>query len=88
MATNGSRHVISTMAQLEALYPDGVYPPAKVKETDRITKAYQALIEASPFCAMATSGPGGLDCSPRGEQSRPLGPMVASAQNGEASTSA
>ena len=48
MATNGSSHVISTMAELEALYPDGVYPPAKVKETDRITKAYQALVEASP----------------------------------------
>jgi PPOX class probable FMN-dependent enzyme len=67
MATNGSSHVISTMAELEALYPDGVYPPAKVKETDRITKAYQALVEASPFCALATIGPGGLDCSPRGD---------------------
>src|ERR1044072_3584843 len=66
MATNGS-HVISTMAELEALYPDGVYPPAKVKETDRITKAYQALVEASPFFALATIGPGGLDCSPRGD---------------------
>jgi PPOX class probable FMN-dependent enzyme len=67
MATNGSRHVISTMAELEALYTEGVYPPAKVKETDRITKAYQALVEASPFFALATIGPGGLDCSPRGD---------------------
>src|ERR1043166_7434834 len=68
MATNGSKpHTITTMAELEAHYPEPVYPPAKVKETDRITKAYQALIEASPFCAMATSGPGGLDCSPRGD---------------------
>src|SRR5690242_19823165 len=67
MATNGSRHVISTMAELEALYPDGVYPPAKVKETDRITKAYRELVEASPFLALATIGPGGLDCSPRGD---------------------
>jgi PPOX class probable FMN-dependent enzyme len=67
MATNGSNHVIATMAELEALYPEAVYPPAKVKETDRITKAYQALVEASPFCAMATSGPAGLDCSPRGD---------------------
>ena len=55
------------MAELEALYPEEVYPPAKVKETDRITKAYRALIEASPFCALATSGPDGLDCSPRGD---------------------
>ena len=67
MATNGTNHVISTLAELETLYPEAVYPPAKVKETDRITKAYQALVEASPFCAMATCGPNGLDCSPRGD---------------------
>jgi PPOX class probable FMN-dependent enzyme len=66
MATNG-KHTISTLAELEALYPEPVYPPAKVKEATRITKAYRALIEASPFCAMATSGPNGLDCSPRGD---------------------
>ena len=59
MATNGKPHVISTMAELEALYADPVYPPAKVKETDRITKAYRALIEASPFFALATNGPNG-----------------------------
>jgi len=68
MATNGSKpNVISTIAELEALYPEPVYPPAKVKEADRITKAYRALVEASPFCAMATNGPAGLDCSPRGD---------------------
>jgi PPOX class probable FMN-dependent enzyme len=59
--------VITTIAQLEELYPEPVYPPAKVKEAIRITKTYRALIEASPFCAIATSGPGGLDCSPRGD---------------------
>ena len=68
MATNGSKpNVISTVAELEALYPEPVYPPAKVKETVRITKAYRGLIEASPFFALATSGPNGLDCSPRGD---------------------
>ena len=66
MATNG-KHTISTLAELEALYPDEVYPPAKIKETDRITKAYRTLIEASPFCVMATNGPSGLDSSPRGD---------------------
>ena len=60
-------NVVSTLAELEALYPEPVYPPAKIKEADRITKAYQALVEASPFCAMATNGPNGLDCSPRGD---------------------
>ena len=63
----GQSHVISTMAELEALYPEPVYPPAKFKETARITKAYRALIEASPFFALATNGPNGLDCSPRGD---------------------
>ena len=68
MATNGThKHVISTLAELEAVYSDAVYPPAKIKETDRITKAYRALVEASPFFALATNGPNGLDCSPRGD---------------------
>ena len=66
MASNG-KHTVSTLAELEAVFPEEVYPPAKVKETDRITNAYRALIEASPFCVMATSGPAGLDASPRGD---------------------
>jgi uncharacterized protein len=65
--SNTSDQVITTIAKLEALYPEPVYPPAKVKEADRITKAYRALVEASPFCVIATNGPGGLDCSPRGD---------------------
>jgi uncharacterized protein len=67
MAANGQSHVVSTMAELEAVYPDSVYPPARVKETTHITKAYRALVEASPFFALATNGPDGLDCSPRGD---------------------
>ena len=54
------------MAQLEALYGE-VFPPALAKETDRITPSYRKLIEAAPFFALASSGPGGLDCSPRGD---------------------
>jgi len=38
-----------------------------LKETDRIVPEYRALIEASPFLALATRGPEGLDCSPRGD---------------------
>ena len=67
MTTNGKGHAITTMEQLEALYSDGVYPPAKHKEADRITNAYRRLVEASPFFALATIGPDGLDCSPRGD---------------------
>ena len=65
-AGNGKDHDITTMAQLEALYGE-VYPPARAKETDRITPSYRRLIEAAPFFALASSGPGGLDCSPRGD---------------------
>lgn len=58
---------ITTIAELEALYGR----PAEtslVKEIDRITPAYRAYIDASPFVALATAGPEGLDCSPRGDK--------------------
>jgi PPOX class probable FMN-dependent enzyme len=38
-----------------------------VKEIDHINQTYRKLIEASPFFALATCGPDGLDCSPRGD---------------------
>jgi PPOX class probable FMN-dependent enzyme len=54
------------MAQLEALYgkPSG---PAVVKEIDHISPSYRKLIEAAPFMAIATGGPDGFDCSPKGD---------------------
>ena len=57
---------ITTLEQLEAIYG---FPgeTSTVKEAPRITPKYQALIEASPFVALATAGPEGLDCSPRGD---------------------
>jgi uncharacterized protein len=64
--TADSAHLITTIEALEKLYGE-VYPPAKAKETDRVTPAYRNLIEAAPFFALASSGPGGLDCSPRGD---------------------
>jgi PPOX class probable FMN-dependent enzyme len=60
-------HTIATTEQLEALYSDAPYGPAVFKETDRITPQYRKLIEAAPFAVIATSGPEGLDCSPRGD---------------------
>ena len=54
------------MEALNALYGEPM-PPSIAKETDRITPAYRALIEAAPFFALASSGPDGLDCSPRGD---------------------
>ena len=70
MSSNGSKggaHIITTMAELEALYNEQPYGPALVKEIDHISQAYRAMIAASPFFALATSGPDGLDCSPRGD---------------------
>lgn len=64
---NGKAHTVTTMAELEALYSDAPYPPALLKEIDHVNAAYRALIEASPFFALATNGPDGLDCSPRGD---------------------
>ena len=58
--------VISTVEELEALYGSPA-EAATVKETGWITPEYRRLIEASPFFALATAGPEGLDCSPRGD---------------------
>ena len=64
---NGKAHTVTTMAELEALYGEKPYPPALLKEIDGINDTYRKLIEASPFFALATNGPDGLDCSPRGD---------------------
>jgi hypothetical protein len=67
MPHNGSDpHRVTTMAQLEALY-DKPFGPSMVKEIDHVNAHYRAFIEAAPFFAMATNGPDGLDCSPRGD---------------------
>jgi uncharacterized protein len=67
MEETGQDYTITTAAQLERLYSDAPYGPAVFKETDRITPQYRKLIEAAPFCVVATCGPEGLDCSPRGD---------------------
>lgn len=63
---SANEHLITTVEQLEALYgrPIG---PAVAKEIDRIAPVYRRLIEAAPFVAIATGGPDGLDCSPKGD---------------------
>jgi hypothetical protein len=58
---------ITSIAELEALYGTPV-EAATVKEVDRLTPHYRAYIEAAPFAALATCGPEGLDCSPRGDK--------------------
>lgn len=58
--------IITTVEELEALYGQPV-EQSLVKEVDRITPEYRAMIDAAPFAVLATSGPEGLDCSPRGD---------------------
>jgi PPOX class probable FMN-dependent enzyme len=59
-------HLVTGIEQLERIYGQP-YGPSIVKEADRITTPYRAFIEAAPFFALATSGPDGMDCSPRGD---------------------
>jgi len=61
-----SDHLITTTEQLEALYGERM-PASIIKEIDRLNAPYCKLIEAAPFVAIATSGPEGLDCSPKGD---------------------
>jgi PPOX class probable FMN-dependent enzyme len=58
--------IVATVEELEAIYghPNDA---STVKVADRVTPPYRILIEKSPFAALATSGPEGLDCSPRGD---------------------
>src|ERR1700734_1989191 len=58
--------LIRDQAALDAIY--GESPVGAIaKEIDYIHPHYRAMIEASPFMVLATSGPEGLDCSPRGD---------------------
>ncbi|WP_374347490.1 pyridoxamine 5'-phosphate oxidase family protein [Chitinimonas sp.] len=59
-------HIISTTEQLDALYGE-VGAASRIKETNTIHPHYRAMIAASPFAVLATSGPDGLDASPRGD---------------------
>jgi uncharacterized protein len=59
-------HTITTIEQLEAIYghPSGA---AVWKEIEHINPQYRAFIEAAPFFVLASVGPEGVDCSPRGD---------------------
>jgi uncharacterized protein len=57
---------IDSIEQLERLY--GVPKSTSLaKEIPKLNAHYRAFVEASPFVLIATSGPGGLDCSPKGD---------------------
>jgi uncharacterized protein len=58
--------IVTTTEQLEAIYgqPNDA---STVKVAEHVTPLYRVLIDNSPFAALATCGPEGLDCSPRGD---------------------
>src|SRR6188472_1576400 len=58
--------VIETVEQLEAIY-GATNDASTVKVADRVTPLYRTFIEKAPFAALATIGPEGIDCSPRGD---------------------
>jgi PPOX class probable FMN-dependent enzyme len=64
-AAAGERQ-ITTIEELETLYGMAA-GPALLKEIDYISEHYRVFIEKAPFVVVATSGPDGLDCSPRGD---------------------
>jgi uncharacterized protein len=59
-------HLVTTLEQLETLYGEK-NPNSVIKEIDHINDGYRKLIESAPFVALATAGPEGLDCSPKGD---------------------
>src|SRR5215475_14051058 len=57
---------ITSIEELEKLY-DKQRLASGVKEIDYISDDYRVFIDKSPFVIIATVGPEGLDCSPRGD---------------------
>lgn len=64
-------HLITDLAALEALF-DAPAPPSIAKEADRLHPVYARWIGNARFALLATSGPNGIDISPRGD----AGPLV------------
>jgi PPOX class probable FMN-dependent enzyme len=61
-----SRYLIRDEEALCQLYGHGS-PASLVKEVDHVHPHYRTFIEASCFVILATSGPDGMDASPRGD---------------------
>ncbi len=57
---------VRTLAELDELY-DVPVSTSITKEIGYLTELHGAYIKASPFVVVATGGPAGMDCSPRGD---------------------
>lgn len=58
--------VVTSLDQLHALYAEPVEASVR-KVTNRLISSQAAYVKASPFAILATNGPEGVDCSPRGD---------------------
>ena len=61
-----SDHFVTQVEQLEAIYGRPL-ERAVMKELPALSPEYRPFIEHAPFMVLATAGPEGLDCSPRGD---------------------
>jgi PPOX class probable FMN-dependent enzyme len=61
-----SDHLVTSIEQLDTLYGPAL-ERAILKELPKLNPHYRAFIEHAPFMVLATAGPEGLDCSPRGD---------------------
>lgn len=64
---NTTFELLESVEALEAIY-DAPGRASLAKETQSLIPEYRRYVEASPFCVIATVGPEGLDCSPRGDR--------------------
>lgn len=60
-------HTITSVDRLLEVYPREPAPLSRQKESAVILPSQARIIEAAPFCVMATVGHHGLDQSPRGD---------------------
>ncbi|MBB6299713.1 pyridoxamine 5'-phosphate oxidase family protein [Rhizobium leucaenae] len=58
--------IITSVEELNEFY-GGTSEASIAKVTSALTPLYRRMIGVSPFVALATVGPEGLDCSPRGD---------------------
>src|SRR5947208_15236372 len=62
-----TENLVTSIAELEALYDAPGWAIALAKETDSLIAPYRAYVKAAPYLTLATIGADGVDCSPRGD---------------------
>ena len=58
--------LLTSAEALRAIYGEP-NPRSVAKEITFLNEPYQAFVKASPFVILASSGPDGIDCSPKGD---------------------